>query len=410
MKTLSPPASTSSPIQLSPTSLPVACKAELLDTGESSDEEPKKYKELRFSVLDDSWIYRFDWDTWQPYLLQFDISESAVDATRFGKTPDESVVMFTDSHYDDRRIGKVVGWEIQEGKVYFTVRVGTSEWAERYLQEIEAGVEPGKSIEVFISQMEETSPAEYEDDPVSRRRKLKTPAKRRAMKYQFSGLSTVTTPAVGTVGFNLSMEEVSQLSDMHKQVIYLEEKLESMSNPEPVSSPPEPAPTSVMVPIQGVQQSLEVTNHELEQAKHRIASLEAELIQQRAERRAAGINAFLMENSNRLTPGMKDFSHMVKSESGDRTMNLSQFMAALPDSLLDWFQTWSKTCFQEQFPVGKRIIPSGEAKQEQAASAVDPVQLASLARKKHKELLEAGTPVTHAEAIDMVIAEHGFVL
>jgi hypothetical protein len=400
--------STLSPTRLS-TSIPVQLKSVVAPMSAEK-------RTMRFSVLDGSWISRFDWSTWEPYDLQFEISEEALDATRIGDG-ENSTALFTDAHCDDRRIGKIVDWDIEDEKLYLTCRIGTSEWAERYLQEVEDGVEPGKSVEVFITETQEVEPAEYEGEGWDRR--LVKNAKRRAMKYQLCAISTVTTPAIGTVGF--SAEEMSKFSEMGIRVQKLSAQVEefmsktAVPNPEvvPVELAAEQAPEPVATPAPAVAPVVElkaeqppvVSSRELLEANGRIEALEIELAQQRSERRRDGISKFLAENSTKLPPAMREFNQKVSSDSGERDMNLSAFLGSLNDPMLLWFQAWVGQCFHAQVPT-QPVIPPGEFN-TQASNALSAEQLAAKAKKKYAELMAAGTNVTFSQALDQVIAENG---
>lgn len=368
---------------------------------------------MRFSVLDETWIPRFDWQTWEMYDLQFAIDPAAIDVRRIG-SGDDSTVMFTDDHDRDRRIGKVIGWDIEANKLYLTTRIGTSDWALRYLEEVAANVEPGKSIEVFVHETTIVEKAEFEGEGWDR--KLIKREKRRATRYEIAGLSTVSVPAIGTIGFSVQelMQQTTQQNQVRSQfekLTLLMEQLETfmakqsvqtldvdVTGTEPVAQAVESQPTSEFETIDAAS---------LQAANARIAALELELATQRSERRSDGIAKFLAENSTRLPPAMREFQQMVKFEGGDRQMSLSQFLSALNDPMLEWFKAWVESCFHFQIQ-SMPVIPPGEF-QSKDGSTLDVQELARLAKLRHSQLSQAGTPITYSQALDQIIAEHGVV-
>jgi hypothetical protein len=178
-------------------SIEIQCKAKVSKLN-------KDDRTVTFSALDESWIERYDWWAGERYLLKFDLA--GMDLSRVGN----GVAMFTDDHSDDRRIGKLIAASIDNGALNLTARVGTSEWGTRYLQEVADEVEPGKSIEATILELETIEEATY--DGKGWDAKLISPAKLVARVSQLTAVSTVSTPAVGTVGFRDQPTFAVQLS------------------------------------------------------------------------------------------------------------------------------------------------------------------------------------------------------
>ena len=157
---------------------------------------------VTFSALDGSWIERYDWWAGERYLLQWDLSGADLSRVTNG------VAMFTDGHCDDRRIGKITTASIQKDALILTARVGSSEWGQRYLQEISDDVEPGKSIEAIITELETVEEATYDGKGYDA--ELISPAKVIARQWQLLAVSTVSIPAIGSVGFDDDPEEDSE--------------------------------------------------------------------------------------------------------------------------------------------------------------------------------------------------------
>ena len=154
---------------------------------------------VTFSALDGSWMDRYDCWAGERYLLQWDLSGADLSRVTNG------VAMFTDGHCDDRRIGKLTAASIQKDALILTARVGSSEWGQRYLQEIADNVEPGKSIEAIITELETVEEATYDGKGYDA--ELLTPAKVIARQWQLLAVSTVSIPAIGSVGFDDDPEE-----------------------------------------------------------------------------------------------------------------------------------------------------------------------------------------------------------
>lgn len=366
----------------------------------------REARTARFSVLDDSWILRFDWDTWEMYDLQFEISDKAINRTRI----DAKTALFTDEHRDDRRIGKITDCSIKDGKVYFEVKIGNSEWGTRYMQECADGVEPGKSIEVFIEELEEVEPAIYEGEGWDRR--LVQRAKKKATRYQFSGVSTVSTPAVGTVGFSademaglmqlstVRLQFQQQFSTLQSQLEKLMSQTQSQTHPttnqtqEPIAPAPAPAPTTEN--LSADQTSTPSSgNEDVMALRSQLEALQAELAQQAADRRREGIQNFLAQNSGRITPAMREF----KAHNFD----IAAFMQSLNAEQLNYFQAWTKQCLHQVTPA-TAVIPPGEFRSTVQSSPLTPQQLATEA----KEYAKANS-CDYGKAIDAVMAKHGVV-
>lgn len=154
---------------------------------------------VTFSALDGSWIERYDWWAGERYLLQWDLTGADLSRVTNG------VAMFTDGHCEDRRIGKLTNASVEKGALILTARVGSSEWGVRYLQEIADDVEPGKSIEAIITELETVEEATYDGKGYDA--ELLSPAKVIARKWQLLAVSTVSIPAIGSVGFDDDPEE-----------------------------------------------------------------------------------------------------------------------------------------------------------------------------------------------------------
>ena len=157
---------------------------------------------VTFSALDGSWIERYDWWAGERYLLQWDLSGADLSRVTNG------VAMFTDGHCDDRRIGKITTASIQKDALILTARVGSSEWGQRYMQEISDDVEPGKSIEAIITELETVEEATYDGKGYDA--ELISPAKVIARQWQLLAVSTVSIPAIGSVGFDDDSEDDSE--------------------------------------------------------------------------------------------------------------------------------------------------------------------------------------------------------
>jgi len=157
---------------------------------------------VTFSALDGSWMDRYDVWAGERYLLQWDLSGADLSRVTNG------VAMFTDGHCDDRRIGKITTASIQKDSLILTARVGTSEWGQRYMQEISDDVEPGKSIEAIITELETVEEATYDGKGYDA--ELISPAKVIARQWQLLAVSTVSIPAIGSVGFDDDSDDDSE--------------------------------------------------------------------------------------------------------------------------------------------------------------------------------------------------------
>lgn len=344
--------------------------------------------EIRFSILNETKIIRFDWDTWVLYDLKFDMSSDAMDTSRLQGGGSKSVILFTDDHRDDRRIGKVIDLDLEDRTLFATVRLGSSEWAKRFRQEIADDVEPGKSIEVFVHEYKVLKPAEYEGDGWNRK-KVKNEL-RLATKWEVTGLSTVTTPAIGTVGF--SLEEVQKIA-LHLErlkIVQGEEKKETMSEQSPAQITDQEALQSRLLALEA-----ENENH-----KRTADALLAELAEQRRTQRLATISQFISDNNRKLPPAMSSFSASLGENS---PTTLSGFMQSLNDDQLNWMFAWVNS-FSVAVPETQRFV---NAPVQTTNQPVDSIQLAKLAKAYITDQRNHGNIVSHLEAIEHILSTHG---
>lgn len=168
---------------------------------------------VRLIASDETPVERFDWENWEPYELIVSHDPKHVDLTRVNN----GVAMFFDGHpswFGGTRLGKIKSAKLNGGRLEVEVKINRSELGDRYLQDVEDGVEPGNSIGLFIRKLEVVSEAEYIEE--GRRKVLSKPAVMKAVDWELHELSAVDIPANPNAGsqFSISSQEREQLSKL----------------------------------------------------------------------------------------------------------------------------------------------------------------------------------------------------
>jgi hypothetical protein len=140
-------------------------------------------------------------------------------------------------------------------------------------------------------------------------------------------------------------------------------------------------------------------NEDVTALRSQLEALQAELTQQRADRRKEGIQNFFAQNQGRITPAMREFSA--------NNFNMLSFMQSLDDGQLEFMQAWMKQCLHQAVPTAPVMAP-GEFRSPQK-TALKPEELAAKARELWEKMNSQGTPIDYSTAIDRVMAEHGVV-
>lgn len=125
-------------------------------------------------------------------ILSHDTSHIRLDRVKNGVCP------FLENHRMDQRLGKIIEVKVQGERAYATAKLGRSALANQYRDDVEDGVEPGKSFMYRVYKYEVVKAAEYEGEGWGR--KLKTPATLKAVDWELFEVSNVSIPADFTVG------------------------------------------------------------------------------------------------------------------------------------------------------------------------------------------------------------------
>lgn len=176
------------------------------------DNEDKDSRLVKIYASDETPIERFSYDRWERYILVVghETSEPNFDRVRNG------VCLFFENHpglfSDSKRLGKVVDSQLIDKKLILTLKLNRSPEADRYLQDVEDGTEPGNSIGLVVNKIQVIKKAVYEIDDDGYRT-LKEPMVARAVDWELQEVSAVSIPANPNAGtwtnekFNSSIEK-----------------------------------------------------------------------------------------------------------------------------------------------------------------------------------------------------------
>ena len=169
---------------------------------------------------DETEIERFSYERWEPYLLTLSHKKEHVDLERVNN----GVCMFFDGHpgsffSNSKRIGKVISARLENKKLICEVKLNRSPEADRYLQDVEDGTEPGNSVGIQMKKLQLISKAVYKDSrDADGERELEQYARYRCIEWGIRELSAVDIPAIPSAG-TFSAEDQEKFNALPKYAV-----------------------------------------------------------------------------------------------------------------------------------------------------------------------------------------------
>jgi hypothetical protein len=144
---------------------------------------------------DETPVDRFSWERWEPYKLILSHDPKHVNLERVAS----KVALFFDGHpggffSTSNRLGKITSANVANGRMTVKVKLNQSDAANRYLQDVQDGTEPGNSVGIDVNELQVIQKAKYESDE-SGDKILVSPMVVMATDWTLLELSAVDIPA-----------------------------------------------------------------------------------------------------------------------------------------------------------------------------------------------------------------------